>query len=234
MLNPHVIISKLSTVLTIFVLTAAFMFISESSAFAAHHSITIVNRIGYTITTVLARPTGAADDKEVFAYMGNLQSGDSDVVDFDYDGNVKSFDFRVLYGTEGKGYYYIGVQPDSVGRMTLNSDGTVDYGNDYRHDIHHNSKAHHSFTIVNRIGYTITTVLARPTGAADDEEVIAYMGDLHSGSSGVVDFDFDRSVGTFDLRVLYGTEGKGYYYIGVKPDSIRRMILNRDGTVDYR
>ena len=127
MLNPHVIISKLSTVLTIFVLTAAFMLVSEASAFAAHHSITIVNKIGYTITTVLARPTRAADDKEVFAYIGNLPSGDSAVVDFDYDSSVKSFDFRILYGTEGKGYYYIGVKPDSTRRLILNSDGTVDY-----------------------------------------------------------------------------------------------------------
>lgn len=232
------IMSKLSTLLTVLIMAVAFMFVSDTSALAAHHSINLVNKIGYTITTVLARPSGATDDKEVFAYIGELPSGESAVVDFDYAGNVKTFDFRVLYGTEGKGYYYIGVKPDSYSRMVLNHDGTVDYGQNSGHDYGRNdaraSKAHFSFTLVNRIGYNITTVLARPTGAADSEEVIAYMGNLRSGSSDTVEFDFDRGVGTFDLRVLYGTEGKGYYYIGVQPDSISRMILNHDGTVSYR
>lgn len=76
---------------------------------------------------ILVRPTGSTDDKEVVAFVGNIESGDSDAASFDYDYRVRSFDIRVLYGDEGKGYYYIGVKPDSIRKMILNYDGTVDY-----------------------------------------------------------------------------------------------------------
>ena len=131
--------SKLSTVLTIFVLAATIMFVSDSSAFASynsernssrhkeHHSITIVNRIGYPINAIMARPTGGYDDEEVIAFVGTIEPGDSDAASFDYDYRVRAFDIRVLYGDEGKGYYYMKVRPDSIRKMILNYDGTVDY-----------------------------------------------------------------------------------------------------------